>query len=81
MTGSAKTGHNHTSLNLQYKTLNTLGACLRINPKLHSQRNYRFSVQEESHSSPLARKTFSKNQSTLLLEMKPFNYGVAQMVI
>ena len=25
MTGSAKTGHNRTSLNLQYKALNTLG--------------------------------------------------------
>ena len=30
VTGSAKTGHNRTSLNLQYKALNTLGAYLRI---------------------------------------------------
>ena len=30
VTGSAKTGHNRTSLNMQYKALNTLGAYLRI---------------------------------------------------
>jgi len=30
VTGSAKTGHTRTSLNLQYKALNTLGAYLRI---------------------------------------------------
>ena len=30
VTGSAKTGHNRTSLNLQHKALNTLGAYLRI---------------------------------------------------
>jgi len=28
--GSVKTGHNRTSLNLQYKALNTLGAYLHI---------------------------------------------------
>ena len=30
VTGSVKTGHNCTSLNLQYKALNTLGAYLHI---------------------------------------------------
>ena len=34
VTGSAKTGHNRTSLNLQYKALNTLGAYLRIIEKI-----------------------------------------------
>ena len=33
VTGSAKIGHNHTSLNLQYKALNTFGAYLRITEK------------------------------------------------
>jgi len=30
VTGSVKTGHNRTSLNLQYTALNTLGTYLRI---------------------------------------------------
>jgi len=30
VTGSANTGHNHTSLNLLYKALNTLSAYLHI---------------------------------------------------
>jgi len=34
VTGSAKTGHNRTSLNLQYKALNTWGACLHIIEKI-----------------------------------------------
>ena len=34
VTGSAKTGHNRTSLNLQYKALNTLGTYLRIVKKI-----------------------------------------------
>ena len=34
VTGSVKTGHNRTSLNLQYKALNTLGAYLRIVKKI-----------------------------------------------
>ena len=35
VTGSAKTGHNRTSLNLQYKALKTLGAYWRIIEKFH----------------------------------------------
>ena len=34
VTGSAKAGHNCTSLNLQYKALNTLGAYLYIVEKI-----------------------------------------------
>jgi len=34
VTGSAETGHNRTSLNLQYKALNTLGKYLRIIKKI-----------------------------------------------
>ena len=34
VTGSAKTRHNRTSLNLQYKALNTLGAYLHIVEKI-----------------------------------------------
>jgi len=35
VTGSVKTGHNCTSINLQYKALNTLGAYLYIVEKFH----------------------------------------------
>ena len=34
MTRSAKTEHNRASLNLQYKALNTLDACLHIVAKI-----------------------------------------------
>ena len=34
VTGSAKTGHNRTSLNLQYKALNTIGKIIRIIKKI-----------------------------------------------
>ena len=47
VTGSAKTGHNRTSLNLQYKALNTLGAYLRIVKKNSVNfLNVSFSVKE-----------------------------------
>ena len=34
VSGSAKTGHNHASLNLQYNALKILGPYLRIDEKI-----------------------------------------------
>jgi len=51
VTGSAKTGHNRTSLNLQYKALNTLGTYLCIVKK--NSLNDSFLVKEERNNKNL----------------------------
>ena len=46
VTGSAKTGHNCTSLNLQYKALNTLGAICVLLKNSENFLNVSFLVKE-----------------------------------
>jgi len=54
VTGSAKTGHNYTSLNLQYKALNTLGTYLHIiKKKFVNFLNVSFLVKEEGNNKNL----------------------------
>ena len=54
MTGSAKTGHNLTSLNLQYKALNTVGAYLHIVEKTSVNfLNVSFLVKEQCNNKNL----------------------------